>query len=366
MCLLGLVAACDGPGRLRLSPPRDERVDTWIVARDPAVAYGVTAPTAPALVARATGTPELLGLTHTRVGVTVVGPIASVDRTKSYETPGGAHELLVSFTPPATPARQDYVVHVGARALTVHVCERLDAQELARTLPQATLVATDANGRIDLPVGAAPAKAIELRVETTGLVPWRDGAYELTVPRAPDGDVALTADVYGPGPIVVVNSPSHAIDAKPVSLEHLRVALREPQTLRDDDFVLRYRVDPADRPGAFVVERDGSSQVVGLVVHPFENAHEPVAVSDVTIDWNGASVTEVRPATIGRLAAGTPLVVLARAQGDVPGPITLRARVGREQRTLTLARDDAIPGPGLRGLPLLWARAARVTVPAHR
>ena len=92
----------------------------------------------------------------------------------------------------------------------------------------------------------------------------------------------------------------------------------------------------------------------------------PVAVSDVSIDWNGAPVTEIRPATIGPLAAGSPLVVLARAQGDVGGPILLRARIGREVRTVALARADTIPGDGLRALPLLWARAGRPTVAAYR
>src|SRR6185369_15625330 len=178
----------------------------------------------------------------------------------------------------------------------------------ARTLPDASLIGDDPQGRIVVPVGVATAPTIDLDVETIGLVPWRDGAYELTIPRAPDGDVALAADVYGPGPIVVVNSPSHAIDAKAESLEHVRVALRDPGTLRDDDFVLRYRVDPTDHPGSLVVESDGAGDLLAVVVHPFETSHEPVAATDVTIDWNGAPVTEARPATVGAVAAGTPVV----------------------------------------------------------
>src|SRR5262249_48623561 len=153
--------------------------------------------------------------------------------------------------PAAMPPRQDYVVHVGGRPITILVRERSEAQDLARTQPDAHLVHTDAAGVVTVPVGAASSRTGDLRVETTGIVPWRGGAYELVVPRAPDGDVTLAAEVFGPGPIVVVSSPSHSIDAKPVSLEHLRVGLRDPQTLHDADFVLRYRVDPADRPGAF-------------------------------------------------------------------------------------------------------------------
>jgi hypothetical protein len=370
VCLLGLAAGCAGPNLIRPGAARPEGPgDTWIVARDPAVARAVTAPTAPSLVAQldaTSATPTVLPADETRVAVTALGPIASIDRTKSYSVPAGAHDLAVSFTPAATPPRQDYVIHVGGRALTILVRERLEAQDLARTQPNAHVVRTDAAGVVTVPLASISAHAIELRVETTGLVPWREGAYELVVPRVPDGDVAFGAEVFGPGPIVVVSSPSHTIAAKPISLDHLRVGLRDPQTLHDADFVLRYRVDPDDRPGALVGGGDGTGDVVGIVMHPVEDGHEAIAISDVSIDWNGAAVTEVRPDPIGKLPAGTPLVVLARARGEVRGPITVRARCGREVRAITIARDDAIPSPDLRALPLLWARAGRATVAAHR
>jgi hypothetical protein len=365
VCLLGLAAACAGPNLVRWRTTPEGPADVWIVTRDPAVARAVTAPTAPALVAKldaSSAQSTVLPAEKTRVAVTAVGPIASIDRTKAYVLPAGAHDLAVSFTPAATPPRQDYVVHVGGRPITILVRERLEAQDLARTQPNAHVVSTDAAGVVTVPAGAASSRSLDLRIETTGLVPWRDGAYELVVPRAPDGDVALAAELFGPGPIVVVSSPSHAIDAKAVSLEHLRVGLRDPQTLHDADFVLRYRVDPDDRPGAFMIGGD----VVAIVLHPVEDRHEPIAVSDVSIDWNGATVTEVRPDPVGKLPAGTPLVVLARPQGDVRGPITVRARCGREVRAITLSRDDAIPAPELRALPLLWTRAGRATVAARR
>jgi len=59
-------------------------------------------------------------------------------------------------------------------------------------------------------------------------------------------------------------------------------------------------------------------------------------------------------------------VVLARAHGRVEGPVVVRARVGRETRSVTLARDDAIPLAGLRALTRLWARAGRAAVTALR
>lgn len=359
MCL-GIVAAACTPdlhlGRNAASP----EVETWIVSRDPRVASAVRAPTAPALALRASGSatdPEVPPLAHTRITATVVGPITTIERTKAYVTPHAHAEAFVSFTPPGAPARQDYLVRLPRRTFVILVRDPAEARDLAHTAPHATLLDAGADGRVTVPAGTIASTSAELTVETTGLVPWHDGAYELTVPRVPEGDVTLAVDAYGPGPIVVVNSPSHAIDATPDSVEHLRVAVREPATLRDDDFVLRYRVDPADRPGAIVVESDGAEQVVALLVHPLETGHEPVAASDVTVDWNGAPITDVRPAEIGRMTAGTPLVVLARARGAVSGPIVVRARVGRETRTITLEPSDVTPATGFHALASLWARS---------
>jgi len=124
VCLLGLAAGCMGPNLFRPGSTTEWPADTWIVSRDPAVARGVTAPTAPALVARldaASAAPTVLPADKTRIAVTALGPIASIDRTKSYTLPAGAHDLAVSFTPAATPPRQDFVIHVGGRALTILV-----------------------------------------------------------------------------------------------------------------------------------------------------------------------------------------------------------------------------------------------------
>ncbi len=340
-----------------------------MVVRKRASGRAAVSAAAPALAVRPAGAssaPEVLPLAQTRIGVTAVGPIATIERTKTYAVPRAGTEAFVSFTPPDTPGKQDWSVRVQNRAVAILIRDRDEADALAREQPGVSIIATDADGRAVIPVGPVDGPSVDLGVETTGLVPWRDGAYELDVPRVPAGDVAFAADVYGPGPIVVVSSPSHTIDAVPESLAHLRVALRDPTTLRDTDFVLRYRIDPIGHPGAVVVVPDGADEIVGLVVHPFEDGHVAVAVSDVTIDWNGAAVTDVRPADVDRLAAGTPLVVLARARGAVAGPVTVRFREGRTVRTIAIPRDEAVPRAGLRALPLLWARAGHVAVASRR
>jgi hypothetical protein len=296
----------------------------------------------------------VLHLEDTRVVATVVGPVASVERRKTYAAPDTAADGFVAFTPANAPVRQDYTLRIDGHTVTVLVREPAEARRIGGE----RAIATDADGRVIVPIGPlAPSHAPELGVETAGVLPWNDGAYELTVPRAPEGQVAVTVDLHGGGPIVVVNSPSHAIDAEAAALDHLRVRLREPERLRDEDFVLRYRVDADERPGALLVEPDGDATLVALLLHPLERDHEPIALSGVSIDWGAMQVSELRPPVVGPLAAGTPLVVLARVRGAVTGPVTVTARAGREPRTLVVARDDEAPAASLRALPTLWACA---------
>jgi hypothetical protein len=186
------------------------------------------------------------------------------------------------------------------------------------------------------------------------------------VPRVPEGDATLTVDLHGGGPVVVVNSPSHSIDARPIALDHLRVTLQDASALRTDDFVLRYRIDPSESPGALLVEPDGGGTLVGLLVHPQEDNHEPVALANVSIDWGAAQVSEVRPPAIGTVAPGRPLVVLARMRGGWSGPVTVTGRASGRPRTLTVGVEASPPVQGLQALPVLWARAARGEAVASR
>jgi hypothetical protein len=364
-----LLAAACGTILPRPAPVTPPAPTVWIVTRPHAVARRVAAPTAPALAIRTIeGPASVRAADATAIRATLVGPIATVVRSKRYAAAGTPIDALVTFTPPASPARQDHLVRVGGRTVSILVREPAEAQSLARSEPDAERLDVAADGSVTVPVGTLPGgQAATLEVETTGIVPFKDGAYELHVPRVPEGDVSFTSDLYGTGPIVVVSSPTHPIDARPSSDEHLRVTLREPAGLRDADFVLRYRVDPEARAGAFVVRPSaGTESIVGILVHPLERNHEPVAASDVTIDWNGSAVADVRPAALERVAPGAPIVVVGRATGPIAGPVQIRAVVGRETRTIVVDRDDTIPATSLAALPVLWARAVRVAVTGAR
>ena len=341
-----------------------------MVSRDARAARNAVTPAAPAIFVRHAGStqaPVALDLVRSDVTVTVVGPLVSVTRSNRYAAPPSGDETFVAFTPPPSPAQQDFAIRAGSRVARVLVREpdeAHDAYESARRDGQtAMLLSTDASGRVVVPLAG---DAGDLVVETVGIAGWHDGAYELTVPRVPEGDATLTVDLHGGGPVVVVNSPSHSIDARPIALDHLRVTLQEPSALRTDDFVLRYRVDPSESPGALLVEPDGGGTLVGLLVHPQEDNHEPVALANVTIDWGTAQVSEVRPPAIGTIAPGRPLVVLARVRGGWSGPVTVTGRASGRPRTLTVDVEASPPAQGLQALPVLWARAARGEAVAAR
>ncbi|MGH7895050.1 MAG: hypothetical protein ACREQL_10290, partial [Candidatus Binatia bacterium] len=373
LLMLACLAACELPARLPLRGEAPGREELWVVARDATTARRITTLAAPAILGRPAGSPDppaLLDLTRSDVGVTVVGPLVSVTGNYRYAVPKGSADLFVAFTPPPTPARQDLALRLGRRLVRVIVREPEEAaraQERARRDGQTTtLLTTDAAGRVLVPLGAAGSGTVELAVETVRIAGWHDGVYEVTVPRVPEGDATLAVDLHGAGPVVVVNSPSHTIDAQTIALDHLRITLQEPATLHDEDFVLRYRVDPTESPGVLVAQPDAGGTLVALLVHPQEDDLEPVALANVTIDWGAAEVSEVRPPAIGTIARGTPLVVLARVRGGYVGPATVTARASGRPRTFSLGATASPPADGLHALRVLWARAAPPETVASR
>lgn len=346
--------ACEPPRARDGNPPVAE---VWVVARESARRPTPRAPADPALAARPPGSseaPTAIAPTATRIGVTVVGPVSSTERRSVYTTPREASDGFVLLTLAPAPVSQDVVVTVDGRRILLRVRDR----ETAARLADARTLRAGADGRVMLPIGRLPAAgSVEVGMQTVGIVGWNDGAYELTVPGAVAGAVALTVDIHGDGPLVVVSSPSHAIDTEATSLRHVRVRPREADAVRADDFVLRYRIDSAGHPGTLLTEPDGDGTLVVLVLHPCEHQHEPVGLANVRVDWGTMQVTDVRPALPTSVAPGMPLVLFAHARGAAVGPVTVTARAGREPRTVTVARDEEAPATSLRALAALWALA---------
>lgn len=354
------LAACGGRPRVpsEAGPGREE---LWIVARS-RTPRRAQAPVPPALLGRPTGStlpPAALEVVRTDVAVAVVGPLVAVTH-RHRSVPVAPTDAFVAVAAGGGPALRDFVLRVGQRTalVSVRAPDEADAlyQEAQRAGRAASLFTTDRDGRVVVPVGGVePGANLDLSVETVSIARWHDQAYEITVPPvAGPEDATLTIDLDGGGPLVVVSSPSHAIDTEAAGLDRVRVRPRDPAALREA-FVLRYR---AEADGALLVRPEGSVALVGLLVHPQERNHEPVALANVAIDWGAMHVLDIRPSAIGTLAAGAPLVVLAHVQGPTGGPVTVTGRAGGSPRTLAIDVAANPPAEGLRALPVLWARAA--------
>lgn len=96
---------------------------------------------------------------------------------------------------------------------------------------------------------------------------------------------------------------------------------------------------------------DDASKVIGSY---FERISHP-AMSDIAIDWGSAKVHDVYPRQLADLFVGRPVIVTGRYEGDLPRSITLRGRVGREERQLTVPVRQA-DAPAANALPTVWAR----------
>src|SRR5205085_504260 len=93
---------------------------------------------------------------------------------------------------------------------------------------------------------------IDVELSYAEWIPWRDGAWELVVPSIPAGNIGVTIDLDGVGPIATVESPTNTIDRTDAGDGRVRVSLRDPASLRHADFVLRYAAASEPVPGGGV------------------------------------------------------------------------------------------------------------------
>ncbi len=104
---------------------------------------------------------------------------------------------------------------------------------------------------------------------------------------------------------------------------------------------------------AYLGPRDEGDEVMGDY---FRRIRHP-ALTDVSIDWGGANVTEVFPQRLPDLFVGRPVIVTGRFTGEPPRAVKVTGRVRGEAQTIEVAAsDDAGPNDGAKALPLVWAR----------
>ena len=116
--------------------------------------------------------------------------------------------------------------------------------------------------------------------------------------------------------------------------------------------VNRYLLDGLATEGrgtvAYLGLNDSAEEVMAYY---FERISRP-ALTDVAIDWNGLTTTDVYPARLPDLFAGRPIVVTGKFRGRV-GDVGIRGRLGAERVAFGVGAAHDSQQPALRSL---WAR----------
>ena len=139
--------------------------------------------------------------------------------------------------------------------------------------------------------------------------------------------------------------------------DRVRVGLREPATLRDGDFVLRYAVAADTSPGGGVAVSAGvRGSAAVLVLHPVVRQGRPLAFGVDTIDW-GTLAVEGGPRLLHVIAAspeGVPFVLSGRVVGGTAGVVRVTmADAGR--RSVRALPVRAAPAGAADALSILLA-----------
>jgi Ca-activated chloride channel family protein len=102
---------------------------------------------------------------------------------------------------------------------------------------------------------------------------------------------------------------------------------------------------------AYVGLDEGSQRAVDQF---YERVSHP-ALTDLSIDWGGLTVSEVYPSRLPDLFVGRPVMISGRYEGDGPATVRITGRAGGESQTIAVAVDGA--GDATRpALASVWAR----------
>ncbi len=80
------------------------------------------------------------------------------------------------------------------------------------------------------------------------------------------------------------------------------------------------------------------------------------AMTDVTIDWNGARVLDVCPSRLPDLFVGRPIALSARFEGPAPSSVRVHGRIAGQPTVLDVPLVASTTEDAAVALPALWAR----------
>ncbi|HYD02432.1 MAG TPA: VIT domain-containing protein [Phycisphaerales bacterium] len=105
---------------------------------------------------------------------------------------------------------------------------------------------------------------------------------------------------------------------------------------------------------AYVSVSDPESEGADVMDRFFDRIERPV-LTDVTIDWNGARVSEVTPSALPDLFTGRSVVVAGRVSGGFARPVKVTGRVGGRSVTMDVQPTPAV-GDGGQAIAAIRAR----------
>jgi Ca-activated chloride channel family protein len=118
----------------------------------------------------------------------------------------------------------------------------------------------------------------------------------------------------------------------------------------------RYLLEGLAGMGRGDVAYQRMNQPIDETVDAFYERIAHPAMSDLTIDWGGLTVTEQYPKKIPDLWAGQPIRVVARYEGSGPTTVTVTGKVGRETFVQHVDVDLPAQVAGNDEVESLWAR----------
>ncbi len=312
------------PVQTYLNPPPEETTEK----QSPANIGG--------LFAKIAGKEQIFPLQHTQVSAKVAGNVSRVEVTQTFANPYKQPlEAIYKFPLPEDAAVDDMEIQIGDRVIRGLIKKREEAQKIYEAAKQsgktAGLLEQERDNIFTQSLAnIQPGEKINVTIRYTNSLKFEGGDYEFVLPMVvgeryipgspvnawgdtnlvPDAsklnpgslpagmrsgrDIGVTVDIDAGMPISQVISPSHAIALSSDS-STVRVKLKNPEFIPNQDLILRYKVAGASTQATVLTQQDerGGHFAVYLIPAVQYNPEE-IVPKDVVflIDTSGSQSGE--------------------------------------------------------------------------
>lgn len=119
----------------------------------------------------------------------------------------------------------------------------------------------------------------------------------------------------------------------------------------------RHLMDEMSKMGRGVVAYVGLDEDPAEAMDQFMSRATKAAMTDISIDWGNARVSDVQPRRIPDLMVGRPVIVTGRYEGTFDRTIRVSGRTGGTRRELSIRTDSSTPSQARAAIPQVWARS---------